>query len=276
MAEIRQKTVNLPTEVTFPLPHMYRSPWHIVDPSPWPLTGAIGAFGLVTGLIAWFHNRGFFCLALGLGLVLLTIVVWWRDVIREATFIGCHTSNVQDNLIWGIGLFILSEAFFFFSFFWAFFHRALAPTIQIGCTWPPVGIEAIGPWGIPILNTALLLGSGVYCTWAQAAVRAGNLQEACLALVCTLAAGIYFTRLQVAEYYTAPFTVADRVYGSVFFVTTGFHGLHVIIGSAFLFVNLVRTYRNHFSTGHHLGLTFAAWYWHFVDVIWILLYLSTT
>ena len=143
-----------------------------------------------------------------------------------------------------------------------------------GCCWPPVGIEPINPYAIPLFNTALLLSSGVTVTWGHHALRAGDREEAMVALALTVLLGGLFTAFQLKEYYDAPFTIADGIYGSCFYMLTGFHGLHVIIGTIFLLVNLGRTGLCHFSPTRHLGLDFAVWYWHFVDGVWILLYLS--
>jgi len=194
-------------------------------------------------------------------------------VIRERTFIGHHTSYVARGLRFGMVLFLVSEAMFFVTFFWGFFHRALRPAPEIGCTWPPVGIEPIRPFAVPLVNTAILLASGCTVTWAHHALLAGNREEALLGLGARALLGILFTRIQLQEYYDAPFTIADGIYGSCFYLLTGFHGLHVIVGTLFLLVNWVRAYFYHFSPTHHLGFEFGAWYWHFVDVVWILVYL---
>lgn len=252
---------------------MPRQPFHLVEPSPWPLTASIGAFLLAVGLASWFHNYGTYCLILAFVVIVLTIIQWWRDVIREATFQGHHTSYVSKGLRYGIMLFILSEVCFFAAFFWAFFHRSLAPTPELGCCWPPIGITPLNPFSVPLLNTAVLLASGVTVTWAHHRLIEGDRTNAIQALSLTVGLGIYFTFLQAGEYFAAPFTIADRIYGSTFFVATGFHGAHVLIGSTFLLVCLVRTIIIHFSTGHHFGFEAAAWYWHFVDVVWICLYL---
>jgi cytochrome c oxidase subunit 3 len=252
---------------------MTRQPYHLVDISPWPILGAGRAFGIAVGLAAWFHGYGASCLIISTISLILIMLQWWRDVIREATFIGCHTSFVQKGLRWGIILFILSEVIFFFAFFWAFFHRRLAPTPELGCNWPPTGIPPLNPFAIPLLNTAVLLASGVTVTWAHHRLTEGNRQNAIQALTLTVALGIYFTNLQANEYWDTTFTIADRIYGSTFFVATGFHGLHVLIGSTFLLVCLARTISHHFSKSHHFGFEAAAWYWHFVDVVWIFLYL---
>ena len=252
---------------------MPRQPFHLVDISPWPITTAIRAFTIAIGLAAWFHNYSTCYLALGLLIMALSLFQWWRDVSREATFLGAHTSYVANGLRWGIVLFILSEICFFFAFFWAFFHRRLAPTPELGCCWPPIGITPINPFRIPLLNTAVLLASGVTVTWAHHRLIEGSRLNSIQALSLTIALGIYFTFLQVGEYIDAPFTIADGIYGTTFFVSTGFHGLHVIIGTTFLFICLIRIILWHFSSRHHFGFEAAAWYWHFVDVVWICLYL---
>lgn len=252
---------------------MPRQPFHLVEPSPWPIIGSTGALLLALGLTSWFHNCGIPTLFLGLLIIFITIIQWWRDVIRETTFLGHHTSGVSSGLRWGIILFIASEVLFFFAFFWAFFHRSLAPAPELGSMWPPASIIPINPFSVPLLNTAVLLASGVTVTWAHHSLLDSGQEGATQALSLTVLLGLYFTCLQVGEYFEAPFSIADRVYGSTFFVATGFHGLHVIIGSTFLLICLLRTYTSHFSSGHHLGFEFAAWYWHFVDVVWIFLYI---
>jgi len=252
---------------------MPRQPFHLVEPRPWPLTSAIGAFLLTTGLACWFHGYGTTCLIIGLTVTVLSIYQWWRDVSREGTFLGQHTSYVAKGLRYGILLFILSEVCFFIAFFWAFFHRRLAPTPEVGCCWPPVGIKTLNPFRVPLLNTAVLLASGVTVTWAHHRLIEGNRRNSIQALVLTITLGAYFTILQVGEYKSASFSIADRIYGTTFFVSTGFHGAHVLIGTTFLAICLLRTIIWHFSTGHHFGFEAAAWYWHFVDVVWICLYL---
>nr|ALJ11033.1 cytochrome c oxidase subunit III [Anadara vellicata] len=195
--------------------------------------------------------------------------LWWRDIIREGTFMGEHT-QVERKAFWvGFILFVCSEAMLFVSFFWAFFHSALAPTVELGCVYTPVGIMPIPVIGSPLVMTALLVGSGVLANWSLHAVKS-NSEGSCEVMMLALMMSGIFSYYQAVEYYEASFTIRDSVYGSVFFLTTGFHGLHVTGGTIFLFVQLVRMYKGHFSTGHHLGLDMAVLYWHFVDVIWIL------
>nr|BDQ44399.1 cytochrome c oxidase subunit 3 [Amynthas habereri] len=252
---------------------MIRQPFHLVEYSPWPLTSSLGAFTLAIGLASWFHGYGMICLLTAVLLIIMSMYQWWRDVIREGTYMGHHTSPVAVGLRWGMILFIASEVMFFFAFFWAFFHSSLAPTPEIGCSWPPTGINPLNPFSVPLLNTAVLLASGVTVTWAHHSLMDGKRTDAIQALTVTVMLGAYFTILQAGEYLAAPFTIADSVYGTTFFVATGFHGLHVLIGSSFLLICLLRTLQHHFSDGHHFGFEAAAWYWHFVDVVWICLYL---
>ena len=249
-------------------------PFHLVDASPWPFFRAFRTLALVTGLAKWFHTFSIDLLFLGLILTCLVIIQWWRDVIREGTFKGSHTRKVEVGLRFGIILFIISEVLFFFSFFWSFFHVSLSPAIEIGSTWPPPGIKAFNPFQIPLLNTAILLASGVTVTWAHHAIIVGNRTQANQALVLTVALGVYFSGLQALEYIEASFRIADSAYGSTFLVATGFHGLHVIIGTLFLLISLLRLVKGHFSLNHHFGFEAAAWYWHFVDVVWLFLFVS--
>nr|BBE15841.1 cytochrome c oxidase subunit III [Eumeta variegata] len=249
-------------------------PYHLVDYSPWPITGAIGVLTLVTGLTKWFHLFNLNILILGYLITLMTMYQWWRDICREGTFQGKHTILVTKGLRWGMILFIISEVFFFISFFWSFFHSSLSPDINIGSNWPPQSITPFNPFQIPLLNTIILLSSGITITWAHHALMENNYNQTKQSLLLTIILGIYFTILQAYEYYEAPFTIADSIYSSTFFVTTGFHGLHVIIGTSFLLICLIRHNKYHFSMNHHFGFEAAAWYWHFVDVVWLFLYIS--
>nr|UJY96944.1 cytochrome c oxidase subunit III [Potamometra tibetensis] len=249
-------------------------PFHLVDPSPWPLTGSIGAMTLTSGMVMWFHMKNPTLMMIGIVILMLTMIQWWRDIIREGTYQGKHTIMVTNGLKWGMILFIVSEIFFFVSFFWAFFHSSLAPTIEIGMTWPPKGIQTFNPMDIPLLNTTILLSSGITITWAHHSIMNKNHSQTVSGLFLTVTLGIYFSILQAYEYLESPFTISDSVYGSCFFMATGFHGIHVIIGTTFLMVCLVRTMKFHFSNKHHFGFEAAAWYWHFVDVVWLFLYIS--
>nr|YP_654335.1 cytochrome c oxidase subunit III [Astrangia sp. JVK-2006]WHI93494.1 cytochrome c oxidase subunit III [Cladocora sp. CM-2023]WHI93495.1 cytochrome c oxidase subunit III [Oculina varicosa]WHI93496.1 cytochrome c oxidase subunit III [Oculina cf. varicosa CM-2023]WHI93497.1 cytochrome c oxidase subunit III [Oculina patagonica]WHI93498.1 cytochrome c oxidase subunit III [Oculina robusta] len=252
---------------------MQYHPYHLVEPSPWPFVGAAGAFFLTIGSVVFFHYGFRFFLGLGLLVMVAVMFVWWQDVIRESTFQGHHSLIVKQGIKYGMLLFILSEVLFFFSFFWAFFHSSLAPAVELGVVWPPQGVSALNPFSVPLLNTAVLLSSGATVTWAHHAIVCGAKKEAQLGLFVTLVLGVIFTGLQAFEYYEAPFALSDSVYGSTFFVATGFHGLHVIIGTTFLFVCFLRLLSNQFTRRQHVGFEAASWYWHFVDVVWLFLYL---
>lgn len=249
-------------------------PYHLVNYSPWPLTASIGVITTVSGLIIGFHQFNYSLFLLGNIITILTVYQWWRDVSRERTFQGLHTLTVINGLRWGIILFIISEILFFASFFWAFFHSSLSPSIELRVLWPPIGINPFNPFQIPLLNTVILLTSGITTTWSHHRLIENNHSQTTQRLFFTILLGIYFTILQAYEYIEAPFTIADSVYGSTFFLATGFHGLHVLIGTTFLLVCLVRHLNNHFSKNHHFGFEAAAWYWHFVDIVWLFLYIS--
>nr|ALO20792.1 cytochrome c oxidase subunit 3 [Plotocnide borealis] len=247
-------------------------PYHLVDPSPWPYVMAIGIFFTTLGLVIYFHYSKLLLLICGLIIIILCLIMWLKDIIREATFQGYHTKKALLGLKMGFILFIVSEILFFFSFFWAFFHSSLSPAIEIGVIWPPTGINPLNPFSIPLLNTIVLLSSGATVTWAHHSIVKGNRNEAIISLLLTIILGVIFTILQAFEYIEAPFNIADSVYGSTFFVATGFHGLHVIIGTIFLFICFLRLIAFHFTKTHHFGFEAASWYWHFVDVVWLFLY----
>nr|WHI93464.1 cytochrome c oxidase subunit III [Halcampella fasciata] len=247
-------------------------PYHLVDPSPWPYIGACGALFITVGSVMYFHYSQSWVLLMGVVTLGLTMIVWWRDVVREATFQGLHTMVVKQGLRYGMLLFIASEVLFFVSFFWAFFHSSLAPTVELGTVWPPQGVNPLNPFAVPLLNTAILLSSGATVTWAHHAVVSGKKTEAIRGLMATVVLGVIFSALQAMEYHEAPFAISDSVYGSTFFVATGFHGMHVLIGTTFLAVCLVRLVSHQLTRHHHIGFEAASWYWHFVDVVWLFLY----
>nr|QLY89496.1 cytochrome c oxidase subunit III [Hylemya variata] len=249
-------------------------PFHLVNYSPWPLTASIGIMTMVTGMVKWFHQYNLSLFILGNLITFITVYQWWRDVSRESTFQGIHTYQVTTGLRWGMILFIVSEILFFISFFWAFFHSSLSPSIELGTMWPPMMIITFNPFQIPLLNTMVLLTSGITVTWAHHNLMESNHSQTTQSLFFTILLGIYFTTLQAYEYIEAPFTITDSIYGSTFFMTTGFHGVHVLIGTTFLLICLIRHLNNHFSMNHHFGFEAAAWYWHFVDIIWLFLYIS--
>nr|YP_009019391.1 cytochrome c oxidase subunit III [Hirudo nipponia]AGL10931.1 cytochrome c oxidase subunit III [Hirudo nipponia] len=236
---------------------LIRMPFHLVELSPWPLVTSTSVFMTTIGMTNWFHYKtDSYCLTLGMFMLPLAMFMWWRDAIRESTYQGYHTLFVKKGLRYGMFLFITSEVCFFFGFFWAFFHSSLSPTPEVGCVWPPVGVLTLNAFGVPLLNTIILLSSGVTVTWAHHSLKYGKRKEFMFALMVTISLGLYFTLLQVGEYFNSPFSIADSVYGSVFFVATGFHGIHVIIGSLFLFISFFRSSQLHYSKVHHLGFEF--------------------
>lgn len=253
-----------------------RHPYHLVDQSPWPLFTGISTFILTTGSVAYMHNYagGGYIFALGVLTLIGVAANWFRDIVREATFQGHHTKPVQNGLKEGMILFIVSEVMFFFAFFWAFFYFSLNPSIALGGVWPPKFFVILNPLEIPLLNTAILLTSGAAITWAHHALVWGSKFQTFYALSITILLAFFFTGLQAFEYINAPFSISDSVYGSIFYLTTGFHGFHVFVGTCFLIVCLVRLLLNHFSREQHFGFEAAAWYWHFVDVVWLFLYMS--
>nr|YP_010736824.1 cytochrome c oxidase subunit III [Macropsis huangbana]WEP24698.1 cytochrome c oxidase subunit III [Macropsis huangbana] len=253
---------------------MNNHPYHLVDKSPWPLTSSLGLLTLTSGSIMWMHKLSQSLMIIGLMIILITMFQWWRDITRESTFQGLHTKKVVSSMKMGMIMFIMSEVMFFLSFFWAFFHSSLSPNMEIGMNWPPLGIKTFNPINIPMLNTIILLTSGMSMTWAHNAMVKNNLTQTKQSLIITIILGIYFSMMQMYEYIEAPFSIADSIYGSTFFMSTGFHGIHVLIGTTFIIIKLLRTKNLHFSKNHHMGFEAAAWYWHFVDVVWLFLYMS--
>jgi cytochrome c oxidase subunit 3 len=246
---------------------MFRSiqahPYHLVEPSPWPLLVSLALLTTTLSAVMAFHgfSNGPLLLMIGLLSTILTMTLWFISVTREATAQGHHSAAVRRGLTVGFILFVVSEVFFFLSIFWAFFHSALAPTVELGSNWPPLGIEPMNPFEVPLLNTVLLLSSGVSVTFSHHSVIAGDRKNAILGLFLTILLAVFFTLLQVYEYYNAPFTISDGIYGSTFYMGTGFHGLHVIVGTIFLIVCLFRMLSYHFTEHHHLGYESAIVYW---------------
>lgn len=253
---------------------MNNHPYHIVEKRPWPIIRSIGLIITTSGIIIIITNQRIKLFTVGTIIIILTIIQWWRDVIRESTYQGLHTKKVIKRIKLGIILFIISEIIFFRSFFWAFFHRRLSPSIEIGIIWPPKGIKPFNPIRIPILNTIILLSSGISLTWAHRSVIINNITQSTKRIIITILLGLYFTILQAIEYYESPFTISDSIYGASFFIATGFHGIHVIIGTTFILIIILRIINKQYTKNHHVGFESSAWYWHFVDVIWLFLYIS--
>ena len=253
-----------------------RHAFHLVDPSAMPLISAISCLMTTLGSVMFMHGYvgGFQIQLLGIFSILVCMFLWWRDIVREGTLEGRHTNIVQLGLRYGMILFIVSEIMFFFAFFWAFFAASISPTIEIGNIWPPKGIDAFNPFEIPLVNTLILLCSGATITYSHHSITAGNKVEAVFGLLLTIILAVVFTALQGFEYVSANFCISDGIFGSTFFLATGFHGFHVFIGTVFLIVCLVRMILNHFTREHHFGFEAAAFYWHFVDVVWLFLYVA--
>ena len=256
-------------------------PFHLVNPSPWPALGALSLLMFTFGSALFMHHKpaGAPLALVGFVLLLYTMFVWWRDVVKEARVDHAHTSAVSRGLRAGMALFIVSEVLFFAAFFWAFFNASTLPKLPLEDTWaiapgvwPPKGIHPFDPWHLPFLNTLILLLSGTTVTWAHYAILKGDRANTIKALWFTVGLGVTFTCCQAYEYAHAAFGFKDGVYASTFFMATGFHGFHVIVGTLFLSVCLGRAYKGHFEPKQHLGFECAAWYWHFVDVVWLFLY----
>ena len=250
------------------------NPFHLVDPSPWPFLSGLAAFSTLTSAVAYMQNINPDTLILKLSFIYLLFCMyrWFSDIIVEATFEGQHTKAVLQGLRYGMLLFIVSEVMFFFSFFWSFFHYSVAPSVALGCVWPPIGIQTLDPWMVPFLNTVILLSSGVTITWAHKALIGGFREEVTNGMAATIFLGIIFTGFQAFEYKTSTFSINDSVYGSIFYMATGFHGFHVLVGTLFIFFSLLRHIKYHFTVEQHFGFEAAAWYWHFVDVVWLFLF----
>lgn len=260
-------------------------PFHLVNPSPLPFLSSMCLLAVTLGAAFYFHDHSFGLPVMIAGIIgiIACAAYWWREVIREGIHDHAHTPAVQHGLRFGMALFITSEVMFFVAFFWAFISAAVMPKIPLSDTWdilqtytmwPPAGIVTFDPFDIPFMNTLVLLLSGTTVTWAHHAVVHGNQQEATKALTLTVLLGLCFTALQAYEYHHATFAFTDGVYASTFYMATGFHGAHVIIGTIFLFVMLIRSKRGTLTPKGHLGFEFAAWYWHFVDVVWLFLFVT--
>jgi cytochrome c oxidase subunit III len=266
--------------------------YHILPPDVWPLVGSLSAGTMFGGLVMWMHKAPMGAVVgfAGLAGLILTFYSWWSNVVREA-HAGDHTPVVQLHLRYGMILFIASEVMFFVGWFWAWFDYSLFPvpltidesgavTNLIGqagaaaaTSWPPKGLEVIDPFAFPLLNTLILLCSGTTVTWAHHSLIHGDRDGLKKGLWATIILGAVFSAIQAYEYMHAPFAFAGTNYGAAFYMATGFHGFHVLVGTIFLAICLVRTYKGHFTPRQHFGFEAAAWYWHFVDVVWLFLFI---
>ena len=258
-----------------------KQPYHLVDPSPWPLMGAAAAFIVVIGTVRVAHEGSYPVLILGLACVLGVMFGWWRSVLKESHTPGLHSPVVRLGLRYGMTLFITSEVMFFVAFFWAYFHFALFPEHVAGASsaiWPPPGISTFDAFHFPFMNTLILLLSGCTVTWAHHALIENDRRSLIMGLGLTILLGMTFTTFQAIEYSDAPFKLFTEnttdVYSSVFFLATGFHGFHVIVGTAFLIVCWFRARSGQMTPTRHFGFEAAAWYWHFVDVVWLFLFVA--
>lgn len=259
--------------------HAKNHDYHLVNPSPWPAFGGLSAFILAIGGIMWMRDVTPWVFIIGLVGVLYTMFAWWSDVIQEAKN-GDHTPVVQLHHRYGMILFIASEIMFFVAWFWAYFDAFFriddveqpGRILATGGVWPPVGIEMFDPWHLPIFNTLILLTSGTTVTWAHHALLHNDRQGLKWGLIITIVLGALFTTVQAIEYASAGFSFSGNIYGATFFMATGFHGFHVLIGTIFLAICLMRALAGQFDEKNHLGFEFAAWYWHFVDVVWLFLF----
>ncbi len=274
--------------------HNVNHDYHIIDPSPWPLIGSIGALVMAVGAVAYmralsesefvlfgmnFAAGGPTIMLVGLAIVLYTMFAWWSDTVKESHQ-GHHTRVVSMHLRYGMLLFIASEVMFFVAWFWAFFDASIYPgeaaqfarVEHTGGVWPPEGIEVLDPWHLPLFNTIILLLSGTTVTWAHHALIEGDRKTLKGMLFVTVVLGVLFSFVQVYEYMHAPFEFSESIYGATFFMATGFHGFHVLVGTIFLIVCLFRALAGHFTVEKHFGFEAAAWYWHFVDVVWLFLF----
>ena len=259
-----------------------KHPYHLVDPSPWPLITGISMLMVAIGFIQFLHYEKSLLFSIGGAATLITSYLWWRDVVKESESGKFHNNVVQIGLKYGMILFIMSEVMFFSAWFWAFFDVAFYPGSEsaeligrqeaIGGVFPPEDVELIPPFGIPLLNTFILLASGGTVTWAHHALRENDRKNFLIFLFLTIILGIIFTGFQAYEYQHATFTIEDGIYASTFYMATGFHGVHVIIGTIFLIVCFFRGLKGQLKPNKHLGFEFAAWYWHFVDVVWLFLF----
>jgi cytochrome c oxidase subunit III len=262
--------------------HAKNHDYHIIDPSPWPFVGSVSAFVFALGIIFWMHFDMPWVFAAGAVGVLYTMFAWWADVVKEANDGVSHTRVVQLHHRYGMILFIASEVMLFVAFFWAYFDGFFRGTDVIqaarvaatGGTWPPTGIELFDPFHLPLFNTLLLLTSGTTVTWAHHALLENDREGVKWGLIITCLLGALFSCVQALEYSEAGFAFAGSMYGATFFMATGLHGAHVLVGTLFLLVCLIRVYRGDFTPERHLGFEFAAWYWHFVDVVWLFLFAS--
>ena len=246
--------------------------YHLVDPSPWPIYVSFSCLFLAIGSIYYMHADVSWAMYVGFALLIYGAYMWFRDVVIESVDHDYHTPVVKIHHRYGMTLFIASEVMFFVAWFWAYFNTSLFPSEAIGNVWPPIDIETFDPWDIPLINTLILLLSGTTVTWAHHSMIENDRKGLVNGLAATVFLGFIFSCLQAYEYHHATFTIDGNIYGATFYMATGFHGFHVIVGTIFLAVCLYRSMKGHSNSEHHFGFEAAAWYWHFVDVVWLFLF----
>jgi len=253
---------------------MFTRPFLAVQTSFWPLLVSMVLFSVIGNMVLWINLKVTLLSVLFPFIITVLIsFIWWKDLIRES-LLGYHTHKLEVSLRVAILLFILSEVFFFVSFFWAFYDASMAPTVELGLTWPPKGILPLSVYSVPLLNTVILLTRGITVTWAHHSIMNNYFNKSVVSLAVTVGLGAYFMFIQYVEYNESRFAIADGVYGRTFFMATGFHGFHVTVGTIFLFYVLVALLRGQLLYNHHFSFEAAAWYWHFVDVVWLILFVS--
>lgn len=253
---------------------MFLGPFLAVQTSFWPVLVSLAIFTGMAKTVMWINIEvSAISLVFSVFIVFYVRFLWWKDFSREA-IIGYHTHKLEVRLRVGMLLFILSEVFFFLSFFWAFYDASLSPTVELGMAWPPIGIVPLGVYSVPLLNTIILLSRGITVTWAHHALMRNYFNKTVIRLLITVLLGVYFLIIQYLEYDEAQFAIADGVYGRTFFIATGFHGIHVLVGTTFLFYVLIKLLSGKLLYNHHFSFEAAAWYWHFVDVVWLILFIS--
>lgn len=248
-------------------------PFFLVKNRPWPIIISISILNFLIRIILWINFKIKFLILIILFNILIIISLWFRDIIRERTYIGFHTFIIKIILKFRIIIFIISELFFFISFFWTFFHSSISPSIEINIEWPPKIIKTFNYLEIPLLNTFTLITSGFFITLRHIYFLNNNFNLTKNILLITILLGLYFSFIQLIEYKNSYFCINDRIYGSIFFLSTGFHGIHVLIGTIILIISYIRILKLHFSLTHHINYELSIWYWHFVDVIWLFLYI---
>nr|YP_009945153.1 cytochrome c oxidase subunit III [Habropoda radoszkowskii]QOE17518.1 cytochrome c oxidase subunit 3 [Habropoda radoszkowskii] len=253
---------------------MSNHPFHLVTLSPWPYLMSLSVFNFLFSSLNFFFCIGsnfiiFFCLIS----LIFVFLQWVRDIIRESMFQGLHTYFVYKFLKFSVILFIITELFFFISFFWSFFHNSVSPSVDIGNIWPPLLISFFDPYDIPLMNSVILISSGLTASWSHNGLLIGNYNNLINGLILTIFLGFYFSFIQYIEYFDSLFCMNDGIFGSLFYMLTGFHGIHVLIGTLLLISSFLRAKFMHFSSIHHFNFEFSLWYWHFVDVVWLFLYI---